>query len=33
MADPDEDVIVGGTITSKPKNGMKLKLRPVEWGQ
>jgi cytochrome P450 len=33
MADPDEDVIVGGTITSKPKNGMNLKLRPVEWGQ
>jgi cytochrome P450 len=33
MADPDEKVIVGGTITSKPKNGMKLKLRPVEWGQ
>jgi cytochrome P450 len=33
MADPDEDVIVGGTITSKPKNGMNLRLRPVEWGQ
>jgi cytochrome P450 len=32
MADPNENVVVGGTITSKPKNGMKLKLTPVEWG-
>jgi cytochrome P450 len=32
MANPDEEVIVGGTITSKPVGGMKLKLKPVEWG-
>ena len=31
MADPNEKVIAGGTITSKPVNGMKLRLRPVEW--
>jgi cytochrome P450 len=31
LADPDEKVIVGGTITSKPVNGMKLRLKPVEW--
>lgn len=31
MADPNEVVIVGGTITSKPVNGMKLKLKPVKW--
>ncbi|KAF2745932.1 cytochrome P450 [Sporormia fimetaria CBS 119925] len=30
MADPDEKVLVGGTITSKPVNGMRLRLRPVE---
>ncbi|KAF9698490.1 hypothetical protein EKO04_003484 [Ascochyta lentis] len=32
MADPNEEVIVGGTITSKPVNGMRLKLKPVKWG-
>jgi len=32
MADPDEKVVVGGTITSKPVNGMHLKLKPVGWG-
>ncbi|KAF1360061.1 cytochrome P450 [Lizonia empirigonia] len=31
MADPNEVVIAGGTITSKPVNGMKLKLKPVKW--
>lgn len=30
MADPNEKVVVGGTITSKPMNGMKLNLRPVK---
>ena len=32
LADPLEKVVVGGTITSKPVNGMRLKLQPVEWG-
>ncbi|KAF1996211.1 cytochrome P450 3A4 [Amniculicola lignicola CBS 123094] len=32
MADPNEIVRPGGTITSKPINGMKLRLKPVEWG-
>jgi cytochrome P450 len=32
MADPNEKIVVGGTVTSKPKDGMKLKLKPVEWG-
>lgn len=32
MADSNEEVIVGGTITSKPVNGMRLKLKPVTWG-
>jgi cytochrome P450 len=32
MAYPDEEVVVGGTITSKPVGGMKLKLKPVAWG-
>lgn len=32
MADPNEKIIVGGTITSKPMNGMRLKLNPVAWG-
>ncbi|KAI8934943.1 hypothetical protein NX059_008610 [Plenodomus lindquistii] len=31
MADPDEVVIVGGTVTSKAKNGMHLRLKPVAW--
>lgn len=31
MAEPEEVVVVGGTITSKPKNGMRLRLRRVEW--
>jgi cytochrome P450 len=31
MADPNEVVVPGGTITSKPVNGMRLKLKPVEW--
>jgi cytochrome P450 len=31
MADPDEEVIAGGTITSKPVNGMRLRLKPLEW--
>ena len=32
MADPGEVVHVGGVITIKPTNGMKLRLKPVEWG-
>jgi len=32
MADPNEEVIAGGTITSKPVNGMKLELEPLIWG-
>jgi cytochrome P450 len=31
MADPKEEIKVGGTITSKPVNGMRLKLIPVQW--
>ena len=31
MANPHEEIVVGGTITSKPMNGMKLKLKPVDW--
>lgn len=31
MADPNEVVKAGGTITSKPVNGMKLRLSPLEW--
>lgn len=31
MADPTEKIIVGGTITVKPKNGMNLRLKPVAW--
>lgn len=29
MADPNEEIIAGGTITSKPVNGMKLRLKPL----
>jgi cytochrome P450 len=32
MADPHEEVVIGGTITIKPVNGMKLRLNPVKWG-
>ncbi|KAF1938889.1 cytochrome P450 [Clathrospora elynae] len=32
MADPGEKVIVGGTITSKPMKGMRLRLKAVGWG-
>jgi cytochrome P450 len=31
MADPDEKVLIGGTITSKPVNGMRLRLKVQEW--
>ncbi|KAF2258652.1 cytochrome P450 [Lojkania enalia] len=31
MADKNEVVQAGGTITCKPINGMKLRLRPAEW--
>ncbi|KAF2829922.1 cytochrome P450 [Ophiobolus disseminans] len=31
MADPNEKIVVGGTVTSKPMNGMRLKMTPVEW--
>lgn len=33
MADPNEKIVVGGTITSKPVHGMKLRLVPIEWGE
>jgi hypothetical protein len=33
MADPNEKVEIGGTITSKPMNGMKLRMKPVSWGR
>ncbi|KAH6618843.1 cytochrome P450 [Boeremia exigua] len=33
MAVPGEQVVVGGTITSKPVNGMRLRLERVEWGE
>lgn len=33
LANPGEKIVVGGTITSKPVQGMKLRLRAVEWGQ
>jgi cytochrome P450 len=32
MADPKEVVKGGGTLTFKPLNGMRLKLKAVEWG-
>ncbi|KAH8708578.1 cytochrome P450, partial [Phaeosphaeriaceae sp. PMI808] len=32
MANPGEKVVIGGTITSKPMNGMNLRLIPVQWG-
>jgi cytochrome P450 len=31
LQNPNEEIIVGGTVTSKPMNGMKLKLKPVQW--
>lgn len=31
MADPSEVVVVGGSLTAKPVNGMRLKLTPTEW--
>jgi cytochrome P450 len=31
LADPKEEVVVGGTVTSKPVNGMKLRLAPIRW--
>jgi cytochrome P450 len=33
MADPNEEVVVGGTVTSKAVNGMRLRLKPTTWGQ
>lgn len=30
MVDPNQEIIVAGTVTTKPVGGMKLKLRPVE---
>ncbi|KAF2800716.1 cytochrome P450 3A4 [Melanomma pulvis-pyrius CBS 109.77] len=32
MANPNEIVKGGGTLTFKPLHGMKLKLKPMEWG-
>jgi cytochrome P450 len=31
MSDPSEVVVVGGSLTAKPVNGMRLKLTPTEW--
>ncbi|CAA9959842.1 hypothetical protein CFE70_003285 [Pyrenophora teres f. teres 0-1] len=31
MADPGEKIVVGGSVTSKPVNGMRLRLKLVEW--
>jgi cytochrome P450 len=31
MADPNEKVLPGGTITSKPVGGMKLRVKEVKW--
>jgi cytochrome P450 len=31
MADPNEIILAGGTITSKPVQGMRLRLKPVAW--
>lgn len=31
LAYPNEEVLVGGTITSKPINGMNLRLKEVVW--
>lgn len=31
MANPNEKVIVGGTLTSKSMYGMNLKLKPLKW--
>lgn len=30
MADPNEEIIIGGTVTSKAVNGMRLKLKPMK---
>lgn len=30
MADPDEEVIPAGVVTTKPKNGLKLRLTKIE---
>lgn len=32
MADPSEVVQIGGSLTVKPVNGMRLKLTPTTWG-
>ncbi|CAN9424633.1 unnamed protein product [Alternaria alternata] len=32
LADPNEEIVVGGTLISKPRNGMKLRLEDVKWG-
>ncbi|KAL5118229.1 hypothetical protein ACEQ8H_003901 [Pleosporales sp. CAS-2024a] len=31
LADPNEQILVGGTVTSKPKNGLRLRLKHTEW--
>jgi len=31
LANPNEEVLVGGTITSKPINGMNLRLKEIPW--
>ncbi|KAF2712111.1 cytochrome P450 3A4 [Pleomassaria siparia CBS 279.74] len=33
MADPNEAIKAGGTLTYKPLDGMKLRLKDVEWAQ
>jgi cytochrome P450 len=32
MAEPNEEIIIGGTVTSKAVNGIRLKLKPTNWG-
>ncbi|KAK5956768.1 hypothetical protein OHC33_002256 [Knufia fluminis] len=31
MTYPDEEIIIKGGITARPKNGMRLNLKPVDW--
>lgn len=31
LTDPDEEIIIKGGITARPRNGMRLNLKPVDW--
>lgn len=31
LAYPDEEIVIKGGITARPKDGMRLKVKPVEW--